>query len=306
MWKKRNRKSTRSAPSRIARYKKALLRRSLFESLEQRHLLTTEVVPNWTQTTNFSPFENESINVAFPFAASLQAEGEGSYGGFAPEITVRSPSQQNIPDNTGTASFGNTLVGGNLTATFTVINDGSGWLQLDPQSLSVPNGFSIVQGFGATNLSPFGGYTQFTIGFNAPVAGTFTGPLSFTNNDPDESVFNFIISAVATAPNLYPPTTIGIPNIQVSENSQDQIIYLPNYFSDADIPAGDSLVYSIVSQSNPALLTPTIEGENLRIDFQPSQYGTSSLSIRATDEAGQQVTSTFNIVVLPTNDLPLI
>ena len=81
--------------------------------------------------------------------------------------------------------------------TFTVRNAGTQTLTLG-SSISVPTGFTLVNGLGAISLAP-GATTTFTVSLDATNAGIYSGQVSFTNNDSDESPFNFTVSGTVSA-----------------------------------------------------------------------------------------------------------
>ena len=66
------------------------------------------------------------------------------------------------------------------------------------------------------------------------------------------------------------------------------------------------LTFSIVSNSNPSLVTPTIENNQLVLDYVDAQEGTSEITIRATGLSGEIVEETFSVAIdNPVNDLVL-
>ena len=116
----------------------------------------------------------------------------------APEITVLGQTLSiadgdTTPSLTDATDFGKVAVGGTaITRTFTVRNDGGGTLTLS--AVVVPTGFSLVEGL-ATSLAP-GASNTFTVRLDTAVAGTKTGDIVFTSNDPNESPYNFRITGV--------------------------------------------------------------------------------------------------------------
>ncbi|MFL5330678.1 MAG: peptidylprolyl isomerase [Gemmataceae bacterium] len=59
----------------------------------------------------------------------------------------------------------------------------------------------------------------------------------------------------------------------------------------------DRLTFSVVSNSNAALVTPTISGNNLTLAYAPNQTGTATITVRATDLDGSFVEDTFTVNV---------
>lgn len=116
----------------------------------------------------------------------------------APEIQVLQGTTD-IPDGTGSVSFGTTPPGTPVTRTFTVRNVGTQTLTVS-SSIQVPGGFTVSSPLGTTSLAA-GASTTFALQLTAASEGTFTGTVSFDNDDADENPFNFTVSGlVATAP----------------------------------------------------------------------------------------------------------
>ena len=128
-------------------------------------------------------------------------------GAGSPEIVV-SGNSVTIADGDATPStsdhtdFGSVVQGGTaVQRVFTVQNTGTA--DLTTSGLSVPSGFSIVEGLSATIAAS--GSDTFTISLPTTTVGTFSGDISFTNNDSDEGTFNFAITGVITSPPPPPP-----------------------------------------------------------------------------------------------------
>jgi len=77
-----------------------------------------------------------------------------------------------------------------------------------------------------------------------------------------------------------------------------------NVFSDADIPFGDALTYSLTSNSNPGVLTATISGGTLTLQPILDQNGNGTIIVRATDKTGAFVEDSFQYTVAFVNDRP--
>src|SRR5262249_38178629 len=73
------------------------------------------------------------------------------------------------------------------------------------------------------------------------------------------------------------------------------------YFADVEDGAA-GLSYSVSSASNPALFTATTVNattDELRLDYAPGAFGTSTVTVRATDTGGLFVDSTFTVTISP-------
>ena len=114
-----------------------------------------------------------------------------------PKIVVKTSADQVISDGNYTVDFGTVEQGETPpTMTFTVQNEGDGTLTLE--SISLPTGFSVTEDL-ATSIGPANSDT-FTIQLDTDVAGPKSGQLRFSNNDSDESPFNFVIAGEVTSP----------------------------------------------------------------------------------------------------------
>lgn len=98
----------------------------------------------------------------------------------------------------GSLGFGSTPRDTPLTKVLTVRNNGEATLLLDEASLSVPTGFSLIEGFGSNRIAP-GEETTLTLQFNATTLGATSGQLSFGTNDPNADPFQLTLSGTATA-----------------------------------------------------------------------------------------------------------
>lgn len=189
----------------------------------------------------------------------------------AAEIDVRKPDGSQLDDGTGTLAFGTTLVGSNISRTFAINNTGTGDLVLDPQSLSVPSGFTVTSTFASTVAA--GATTYFTVRLNAMMAGTYGGEVSFTSNDGDESPFNFYVSGKVNTP---------LPEIEVRLDASSGRIL---------VDGADSVDFGNVNV-----------GSNASHSFVILNTGTGSLTLNSSSLSlpnGYQVTSGFGSNVAP-------
>ncbi len=141
-----------------------------------------------------------------------------------PEITVNLGTG-NVADNSAAAIGFGTVTKGQAapTKTFTVRNVGTANLTLG--AVALPAGFSLVEGL-STTLAP-GASDNFTVRLDTAVAGTKNGQISFTNNDANESPFNFAISGTVNNPVVtppppapkYPEITVALGSTNVADNS---------------------------------------------------------------------------------------
>ncbi|MEM9272964.1 MAG: PQQ-dependent sugar dehydrogenase [Cyanobacteria bacterium P01_F01_bin.143] len=115
-----------------------------------------------------------------------------------------------------------------------------------------------------------------------------------------DDIFNITVNENADNP----PTVVNpIADLTVPENVADQTIDLSNVFFDPD---GDPITLSVQANSNPGLVTPALNGNNLNLDIIDDQFGIANLVIRATAN-GLTVDDTFILTVnedsVPNNEI---
>lgn len=122
------------------------------------------------------------------------------YGG-GPEIDVRgnniSIADEDTTPNTGdNTDYGNVNLGTVVTKTFTIHNSGTSNLEISSINLSNNTDFAIVGTPYATTVAP-GSSTSFNVSFKTLTIGIKTTTVTINNNDTNESVYNYLISAGA-------------------------------------------------------------------------------------------------------------
>lgn len=116
----------------------------------------------------------------------------------SPEIDVVDPWSASIVDGAGSVNYGSTNAGTPKPLTFTIYNWGTSPLSIYTSSFSVPTGFSLISA-PSSYVSPSGGSTTFTLQLNASTAGTYSGSVSFSNNDQNENPYNFTVTGTVQA-----------------------------------------------------------------------------------------------------------
>lgn len=125
-----------------------------------------------------------------------------------------------------------------------------------------------------------------------------------------ETTFNVKVNPVNDV-----PTTSGIANVTVPEDTASTVIKLYESFNDKeDDPK--QLVYEVITNTNPALFdSVTIDASQatLTLAYKPNAFGTADLTVKATDKgtpgvpgSALSVTSTFKVTVTQVNDLPVL
>lgn len=118
---------------------------------------------------------------------------------------------------------------------------------------------------------------------------------------------SFTVSVSEDAPVDTLPTTTGIANVTVDEDSSDTIISLFDSFDDLE-DGSENLDYEVLSNTNPALFSSVdidpVTGE-LTLAYTPDLSGTAEITVEAEDSAGQTVEATFSVTVNAVNDAPI-
>ena len=108
------------------------------------------------------------------------------------------------------------------------------------------------------------------------------------------------------------PTANASGPIAVNEDPGAVTRDLVGLFSDLNLAAGDKLTLSIVANTNSSLVTPSLTGtsgqvvnNSLQLTFGANQNGTATITIRATDLAGEYTDTNIVVNVAPVNDKPV-
>ncbi|MEM7363078.1 MAG: Ig-like domain-containing protein, partial [Pseudomonadota bacterium] len=147
---------------------------------------------------------------------------------------------------------------------------------------------------------------------------------TLTDGDNDVTDVDITITINPINDNMPMLTAAGSAYTGETYNEDDpnpKTIILNPFFSDLDIDDDgildgstigdqDSLVFSIVSNSNSALIAPSINGGDLELTTPTHGHGTSTIVVRATDTAApagniSSVDLSFDVVVTSENDAPV-
>ena len=100
------------------------------------------------------------------------------------------------------------------------------------------------------------------------------------------------------------PTTTGLSNVVLMEDSGAILIDLSTRFSDFD--AGDSLSFSVIAANGRNdFYSLRLSGTTLQILPLANQNGTGSITIQAMDSGGLTEAASFTVDVTPVNDAPV-
>jgi hypothetical protein len=95
-----------------------------------------------------------------------------------------------------------------------------------------------------------------------------------------------------------PPTAVTMPAVTAAEGSSSATIDLASYFSDADLPYGVPLSFT-ASSSNTGAVSTSVSGNLLTLNYSATTTGISTVTVEASDAAGNVVDNSFNVIVSP-------
>jgi hypothetical protein len=150
-----------------------------------------------------------------------------------------------------------------------------------------------------TLVSPSLNGTNLTLAFATNRNGTAIITIRATaNGQTVDDSFTVTVNPEGDAPVVTNP----IGDVTTTEDASDTSINLNNVFADGD---GDSITLSVQGNTNSALVTPTLNGTTLTLDYLPDAYGTADITIRAT-AGGLSVDDTFRVTVSAVDDAPRV
>ena len=144
-------------------------------------------------------------------------------------------------------------------------------------------------------------FTPNAAAINALSAST-TETYVVTVSDGTATTMNLVINL--TGVNDPPVVVVPIADFTVNKDAANVVTNLTTTFADIESSAV-SLTYAVVGNTNAALVTATItQGTNLPLAFAADGYGTSQVSVSATDPGGLSVTNSFVVRLNSVNDAP--
>ena len=115
---------------------------------------------------------------------------------------------------------------------------------------------------------------------------------------PASTTFDVVVNPV----NDTPTVDTALTTVNATEDDTDSTIDASGVFADVE---DASLTLTAVS-SDDSLVTATISGQNLVLDYQPDASGTATITLTGTDSGGLAVSSTLTVNVAPANDNPVL
>ncbi|MBM3222290.1 MAG: hypothetical protein FJZ47_00590 [Candidatus Tectomicrobia bacterium] len=112
---------------------------------------------------------------------------------------------------------------------------------------------------------------------------------------------------VRERPNQPPTVLTPLADITVAEDAAPRVLDLREVFTDPDSATrSEQLTFTLVSNTNPTLVTATLTGTQLVLVFGANQHGKATLTLRATDAAEASVETSVGLTVTPVNDPPRV
>lgn len=146
-----------------------------------------------------------------PMKATFYLNVNATVTSATPDIDLLDGASYSLTSNMSSVGFGSVATGVTALKTFTIKNVGPGTLSLG--SISLPTGFSLYSSPTSTTLAQ-NATTSFTVALQTSASGSYSGALTITSNDPDESPFSIQLSGTVASPP---------PEIDVQWNSQQLV-----------------------------------------------------------------------------------
>ncbi|RLB99901.1 MAG: hypothetical protein DRI57_32965, partial [Deltaproteobacteria bacterium] len=94
----------------------------------------------------------------------------------------------------------------------------------------------------------------------------------------------------------------ALPDVTADEDAADTVTDLGSLFGDIDSPV---IVKTVLSDSSPSLISASITGDTLTLDYLENQHGAAEIVIRGTAD-GATADDTFTVTVNPVDDAPSV
>jgi hypothetical protein len=158
-------------------------------------------------------------------------------------------------------------------------------------SSAASNGTATVSGTGAAP-------STFTYAPNANFNGTDSFAVQVSDGDQNDTV---TVNVTVTSVNDVPVVANPLSDLSVTEDASNTTRGLGNVFIDAD----NTSITKSVTSSNPSLVTASVNGNVLTLDYQANQSGSATITVTGASN-GQTVSDVFTVTVVPVADPPVI
>jgi hypothetical protein len=139
----------------------------------------------------------------------------------------------------------------------------------------------------------------------ADVDKVITVAVSYTDAQGTAESVTSTATAVVANVNDLPVVASALPDITSTEDGPDLEIGFAPVFHDNDPLDDAAMSYAVTENSNETLVSSSVSGEVLTLDFQDQQYGTAEITVTATSGVNT-VSDTFIVTIANVNDLPVV
>ncbi|MCP4344379.1 MAG: hypothetical protein GY795_02510, partial [Desulfobacterales bacterium] len=185
----------------------------------------------------------------------------------------------------------------NEDAADTVVNIGSVFTDTDSDDSAITK--AVLSNSNPSLVSVSVNGNTLTLDYQENLNGTASVTVRGTSNGKTaDDTFTVTVNSADDAPTVANP----LSDVTVDEDAADTVVNLGAVFTDAD--SDDSAITkAVLSNSNPSLVSVSVNGNTLTLDYQENQNGTASITVRATSD-GKGADSTFTVTVNAVDDAP--
>ena len=126
--------------------------------------------------------------------------------------------------------------------------------------------------------------------------------ITVTAADASNATATQTFTVTVTSVNDPPTVASSIPDVTVSEDAANMTIILTDKFSDLD----NNTLTMTASSAKESLVTTSVSGNDLILNFQDNQNGDTTITVTATDASNATATQTFTVTVTSVNDPPTV
>lgn len=226
-------------------------------------------------------------------------------------LTVRtdSPTGTIVADDTGVVDVGRPQLGTTFRQTFVVTNHGNdpatvNAVTFTPDNVQSTGKYTFIINLNGQVLAG-GESASFEVDLNTTTEGTFSGELSFTNTDPDNNPYNFVITA-EVIDNV--PPVIDDQSFDVDENEPLDTLVGNILATDAN---GDDLTFEILAGNDgstfktldlPPAAAQLLIDNNFLLNHELAPVFV--LEVRVTDPDGESDTASITVNVNDVEEQP--
>lgn len=236
---------------------------------------TITFTPTAIGTRNASLSFTTNDNDENPFNFLITGTGDS---GVSPEINLTGNNTAIIDGSTAGSTandtdFGSPLINNNVTKTFTIQNLGNGPLTLTGTPRVAISGdavFTVVTQ-PSSNIIPANSSLTFQVRFNSAVSGSYLSVVTIMNDDNDESIYDFVVTATATVTGVeidIQGNDVSIPSGSTTPKALDQ-----TDFGVTDASTSIKIPYLIYSFGTATL------NVNTTVTITPNNVGFSSTAV---------------------------